>query len=112
MNLLKKSCFVYFILILSLLSVNSYIYEDYEKREKYNPDVPNDNKTCNVQWDNSLFSEPYPSCWVMCKGRCMILNRTTQWRCKKSKYDLLGNCHCCNGEYSKITYITCIQSKV
>ncbi|XP_015376899.1 PREDICTED: uncharacterized protein LOC107171180 [Diuraphis noxia] len=96
MNLLKKACFVYFILVLSLLFVDSF--EDGEKRAKYNGDAPNDNRTCNIPWKTSLFSEPYSSCWVMCKGRCIFLSRTTQWRCKKSKYDLLGNCHCCNDD--------------
>ncbi|XP_022163362.1 uncharacterized protein LOC111028886 [Myzus persicae] len=102
MSLLKKACFVYFIFTLTLLFVSSY--EDYERRAKYNADDENDNKTCNIPWETSLMSEPYPSCWLMCKGRCIILSRTTQWRCKMSPNEIFGNCHCCCDDNVNVIY--------
>jgi len=100
MHFLKKVCFIYLILNLTfLLFVDSY--EDYEDRIKYDGNVPNDNKTCKNPWETSLMSEPFPSCWVMCKVRCIILSKTGQWRCKLSENKVWQNCHCCNGEFQK-----------
>ncbi|CAI6347706.1 unnamed protein product [Macrosiphum euphorbiae] len=99
MNLLKKVCFIYLILNLTFfLFVNSYGYDDYEDRKKYDGNLPNDNKTCEIPWETSIMSEPTPTCYIMCKVRCIILSRTVQWRCKASLNGIWENCHCCNDE--------------
>lgn len=96
MNLLRKFCLICLILNLTfLLFADSYDDVDYEPLKKYDGDVPNDNKTCGVTWRTSWLSELTPSCWIVCKVRCIILHRTTQWRCKKSDNPMWENCHCC-----------------
>lgn len=100
MNLLKDACFVYFILILLLIFVNSD-----EHYKKYNGDVPNENRTCNISWDSSYILEPYMTCILMCKLRCHFTSKTFQWSCKNSGSLFLNYCYCCKGEFSKISYI-------
>lgn len=97
MNPLKKAWLIYFTFLLTLMCVNSYDY-DWEAKIKYDSNVPNDNKTCGVAWDVSLFSEPFASCWLLCMPKCVLMDKTAQWRCKKSFHDIFGNCHCCSGE--------------
>lgn len=113
MNLLKKACFIFLLLNLSfLLFVDSYYYHDDENNLKYDFNIPMLNRTCKIPWQTSLFWEPYSSCWVMCKGRCILLSFTVQWRCVKSKNELWGNCYCCRGEFHKLHIpitITCIR---
>ncbi|XP_003248063.1 uncharacterized protein LOC100570675 [Acyrthosiphon pisum] len=105
MDLFKKFCFVYLILHLTLLLfVDSSDYDDYEERKKYNGSVPNENKTCLIAWETSIMSEPTPTCWIMCKIRCILLSRTTQWRCKISNNQIWENCHCCNDDTSYATF--------
>lgn len=40
--------------------------------------------------------EPYTTCWVMCKSRCIIFHGKHKWNCHKQFSNLLGSCRCCS----------------